>query len=151
MMTEDIVSFEVAKLLKQKGFPQEYDEFNANVYNEEDYEREYEVQRMVLQTALVKAGTLCDYPAGVPNPKCYAPTHADVLEWLRENHNIYIMVEPHSFVQDKAVSYEVNYWFKGHYYEPYSIKDHPLEGKVWDKYKDATNAIIDYCLTTLIK
>lgn len=151
MTTEDIVSFETAKLLKQKGFPQEYDEFNANVYNEEDYEHEYEVQRMVLQTELVKAGTLSDYPAGIPDPKCYAPTHTDVLEWLRENHNIYIMVEPHSFVQDKAVSYEANYWFNGHYYEPYSTKDHPLEGKVWDKYKDATNAIIDYCLTTLIK
>lgn len=150
MITEDYVSFEVAKLLKEKGFPQEYDKFNANVYNEEDYEREYEVQRMVLQTELVKSGTLCNYPAGISGPKCYAPTYEEVLEWLRENYNIYIMVEPHSFVQNKAVNYEANYWFKGHYYESYSTKNHPLEGKVWDKYKDATNAIIDYCITTLI-
>lgn len=150
MITENIVSFEVAKLLKQKGFPQEYSINYAKVYNEEDYEQEYEVQRMVLQTCIVKAGTLSNYPISVPDPKCYAPTHEEVLEWLRENYNIYIMVEPHSFVQDKAVSYEANYWFKGHYYEPYATKDHPLEGKIWYKFKDAMDAIINYCVTILI-
>lgn len=150
MITEDIVSFEVAKLLKQKGFPQEYDKYHAKVYNEEDYIDEREVQRMVLETVPVSAGTLSNYPVGVPEPKCYAPTYAKVLEWLRENYNIYIMIEPHSFAGNKAVNYEVNYWFEGHYYEPYSIKGHPLENKAWCKYTDATNAIIDYCLTELI-
>ena len=148
--TENIVSFEIAKLLKHKGFPQEYDEFSDFVYNEEEYEHEYEVQRMVLQSCTVKSGTISSYPAEVPKPKCYAPTYEEVLEWLRENHNIYIMVEPHSFAQNKAVDYEANYWFEGHYYEPYCTKNHPLEGKAWCKYKDATDAIIDYCITTLI-
>lgn len=46
MVTEDYVSFATAKLLKEKGFPQEYDIFHSMVYNEEDYEDEYEVQRM---------------------------------------------------------------------------------------------------------
>lgn len=148
--TEDYVSFETAKLLKENGFPQEYDEFNSMVYNEEDYEHEYEVQRMVTATKLVKAGTLSSYPAEVPKPKCYAPTYEEVLEWLRENHNIYIMIEPHSFLQNKAVNYETNYWFEGHYYEPYGTKNHPLEGKAWCKYNDAANNIINYCVTTLI-
>ena len=38
MIKEAYCSFEVAKLLKEKGFPQEYDKFHSMVYNEEDYE-----------------------------------------------------------------------------------------------------------------
>ena len=57
MITEDYCSYEVAKLLKEKGFPQEYDIYHSLVYNEDDYEDEYEVQRMVLETKLVKTGT----------------------------------------------------------------------------------------------
>ena len=134
-MTEDYVSFEVAKLLKVEGFPQEYDKFNATVYNENDYEQEYEVQRMVLQTALVKAGTLCNYPAGVPDPKCYAPTLQMAAKWLRATHNIYIEVEPHAFDGNFASSYECNYWFNGHFNVPYATKGHPLESKTWRTYE----------------
>lgn len=89
---EDYVSFETAKLLKEKGFPQEYDRYHSMVYNEEDYEDEYEVQRMVLQTQLVKAGTLSSYPLGVPEPKCYCPNHQKAKKWFLKNHNIFICI-----------------------------------------------------------
>ena len=92
MITEDYVSFETAKLLKEKGFPQEYDKYHSMVYNEDDYEKEYEVQRMVLQTRLIKAGTLSSYPIGVPEPKCYCPTLQMAMKWLREVHEKYIEV-----------------------------------------------------------
>ena len=92
MITEDYVSFETAKLLKEKGFPQEYDIYHSMVYNEEDYEDEYEVQRMVLETKLVKAGTLSSYPVGVPEPKCYCPTLQMAMKWLREVHNLSVEV-----------------------------------------------------------
>ena len=88
MITEDYVSFETAKLLKEKGFPQEYDRYHSLVYNEKDYEDEYEVQRMVLETRIVKAGTLSSYPIGVPDPKCYCPTLQMAMKWLREVHNL---------------------------------------------------------------
>lgn len=91
MITEDYCSYEIAKLLKEKGFPQEYDIYHSMVYNEEDYEDEYEVQRMVLQTKLIKAGTISSYPVGVPEPKCYCPTHQMALKWLR-NKGIYIQI-----------------------------------------------------------
>ena len=91
---EDYVSFETAKLLKEKGFPQEYDIYHSMVYNEEDYEDEYEVQRMVLETRLIKAGTLSSYPVGVPEPKCYCCTLQMVMKWLREVHNIHIDIDP---------------------------------------------------------
>lgn len=91
-ITEDYVSFEVAKLLKEKGFPQEYDEYHSLVYNEEDYEDEYEVQRMVLETRIIKAGTLSSYPVGVPEPKCYCCTLQMVMKWLREVHNLSVEI-----------------------------------------------------------
>lgn len=90
MITEDRVPFEIAKLLKDKGFPQEYDMYHSFVYNEEDYEDEYEVDRMVTQTQLVKVGTLSSYPVGIPDPKCYCPTIQMVLKWLRNVHKIHI-------------------------------------------------------------
>lgn len=94
MIKEAYVSFEVAKLLKEKGFPQDYDVYHSMIYNEKDYEDEYEVQRMVTETRFIKAGTLSSYPVGVPEPKCYAPTHQMAMTWLREKHNIYISIQP---------------------------------------------------------
>jgi hypothetical protein len=94
MRQEAYCSFEVSKLLKEKGFPQEYDIYHSMVYNEEDYEDEYEIQRMITITKLVKAGTLSSYPIGVPEPKCYCPTHQMAMQWLRDEHDILITVLP---------------------------------------------------------
>jgi hypothetical protein len=94
MRQEAYCSFEVSKLLKEKGFPQEYNIYHSMVYNEEDYEDEYEIQRMITITKLVKAGTLSSYPIGVPEPKCYCPTHQMAMQWLRDEHDILITVLP---------------------------------------------------------
>ena len=94
MREEAYCSFEVSKLLKEKGFPQEYDIYHSMVYNEEDYKDEYEIQRMITITKLVKAGTLSSYPIGVPEPKCYCPTHQMAMQWLRDEHDIFITVLP---------------------------------------------------------
>ncbi len=148
MITEDYVSFEVARLLKEKGFPQEYDIYHSLVYNEEDYEDEYEVQRMVLETKLVKAGTLSSYPIGVPEPKCYCPTQAMTLKWLREVYNI--MVSPY------ALSL-------GYYFEIFDLTNRDITGckplykvgipnkeDVLNTYEQACEAAIKYCLENLI-
>ena len=105
MITEDYVSFETAKLLKERGFPQEYDMFHSLIYNEEDYEDEYEVDRMVTQTKVVKAGTLSSYPAGVPEPKCYCPTLQMARKWLREDKNVDIEISVYSKGFDGTLTY----------------------------------------------
>ena len=69
MRQEAYCSFEVSKLLKEKGFPQEYDIYHSMVYNEEDYEDEYET-------------------------KYYCPTHQRAMQWLRDEHDIFITVFP---------------------------------------------------------
>ena len=137
MITEDYVSFEVAKLLKEKGFPQEYDVYHSMVYNEEDYEDEYEVQRMVLQTCLIKAGTLSSYPIGVPEPKCYCPTLQMAMKWLREVHSLFICVEigvgAYVWTITNTIDYVVVY----------------VDATI-GTYERAVEAAIKYCLENLI-
>lgn len=141
MITEDYVSFETAKLLKEKGFSQEYDIYHSMVYNEEDYENEYEVQRMVLKTELVKAGTLSSYPIGVPEPKCYCPTLQMAMKWLRETHNIDIIIN----VSSKDESDDKRKY-------AYAIVSKRFIGtdNVNRTYEDACEAGIRYCLENLI-
>jgi len=107
MRQEAYCSFEVSKLLKEKGFPQEYDIYHSMVYNEEDYEDEYEIQRMITTTKLVKAGTLSSYPIGVPEPKCYCPTHQMAMQWLRDEHDIFITVFPDKIHDTTALFWNV--------------------------------------------
>ena len=141
MVQEDYVSFEIAKLLKEKGFPQEYDRYHSMVYNEEDYEDEYEVQRMVVETRIVKAGTLSPYPVGVPDPKCYCPTLQMAMKWLREVHKICISV-------DVKIG-------GGKYYVCISstesgLSHGVLEDEVWNTFEEACESAIKYCLEKLI-
>lgn len=142
-ITEDIVSFETAKLLKEKGFPQDYDEYNSLVYNEEDYEDEYEVQRMILETCLVKAGTLSPYPLGVPDPKCYCPTVGMVMKWLREK-GWFICIIPLAFYGgEKASKFGYNIWADD------NLEVDEFDTPVFYTYEDACNAAINYCLKYL--
>ena len=140
MITEDYVSFEIAKLLKEKGFPQEYNKYHSMVYNEEDYENEYEVQRMVLETEIVKAGTLSSYPVGVPEPKCYCPTLQMAMKWLREDKKILISIfchidkgywfciqhfieSPYKFATSESIHRKEEILGKLHYYDTYETTD----------------------------
>jgi len=151
MLTEDYVSFETAKLLKEKGFPQEYDHYHALVYNEEDYEDEYEVQRMVVETRIVKAGTLSSYPVGVPEPKCYCPTLQMAMKWLREVHKKWITVTFHWHTINGETTL---------YYSPFIMLDegeyavledeNPFKMKPFNSYEEACEAAIKYCLENLI-
>lgn len=150
MITEDYVSFEIAKLLKEKGFPQEYDDYHALVYNEEDYEDEYEVQRMVLQTRLIKAGTLSSYPVGVPEPKCYCPTLQMAMRWFREEHKIAINIR---ITCKETISYAFDIWdFEIIHPNEFVGGTIDLIEQQFDfkSYEEACEAAIKYCLENLI-
>ena len=143
MITEDYVSFKVAELLKEKGFPQEYDIYHSLVYNEEDYEDEYEVQRMVLETKLVKAGTLSSYPLGVPEPKCYCPSQSMAMKWLREVHNIFIDISLTHNMKEKTI----------HFIWQIFDSNYDVVGDCeifYNNYESACEAAIKYCIENLI-
>jgi hypothetical protein len=70
---EDYVSFEVAKLLKEKGF----DEPCRSLYEEK----------------ILCVNTVCDYFNSELSSYVCAPTHQMAMKWLREVHNIFIQIE----------------------------------------------------------
>lgn len=148
-VTEDYVSFEVAQLLKEKRFPQEYDEYHAKVYNEDDYEQEYEVQRMVTQTKLVKAGTLCNYPIGVPDPKCYAPTLQMAMKWLREIHHYIIGIDYDSYENADDNGVTIGYSFTVQKKEKPTDYEY-IHNWVYDTYEEAVDEAIRWSLENLI-
>lgn len=81
MIHDEIVAYEVAKLAKEKGFPQHIG--NDAYIEENEYDDEYEVG--------------CCYPIQfIPDylPTITAPTQSLLQRWLREENNIDIAIAP---------------------------------------------------------
>ena len=111
-ITEDYVSFETAKLLKEKGFDYQgfdYIDFGGEVIRQD---------RPTLQVA---------------------------MKWLREEKNIFIVIEPHAYdyVNERNKSYSCSLWVGDNYYEYLESKDYP-------SYEEAVEAALKYCLENLI-
>ena len=124
MITEDYVSFETAKLLKEKGFD---DECNYE-YGVPVVERGYVLQMFFKP---IKNSELVD--------EAYAaPTLQMAMKWLREKHNIAIETEWEHL------------WYA--YIKPMTSK--PSEEDYCQckssKYEEACEAAIKYCLENLI-
>ena len=112
MINEDFCSFEVAKLLKEKGF-------NYKGFDYIDFEGEVITQDR--------------------------PTHQMAMKWLREEKNIFIVIEPHAYdyVNEKNKSYSCSLWIGDNYYEYLESRDYP-------SYEEAVEAALKYCLENLI-
>ena len=126
MIQEAYCSKEVSKLLREKGF----NEFCYTYYdNTDDSIKRFNKGLHFNNTS---------YPWGVPydinDVKKYiiAPTHQMAMRWLREEHNIKIMIRPYV---DGTYSYEIlnGFWYVN-----------------FDSYEDAAEAAIKYCLEYLI-
>lgn len=135
MTTEDYVSFETSKLLKEKGF--ESDECIA-IYDLGD------------NNAFVRDSSIFDN-----GPEDYleyqwgeewrrfgyylAPTLQMAMKWLRENHKIQIVVSPYNTL-NKTWSYHM---FKN--FEPLTQRFY-----VFETYEKACEEAIKFCLENLI-
>ena len=134
MITEDYVSFEVAKLLKEKGFDEPTFTYYNNVGN--------------LMTSYDFCG---DYISGrfnnMKNEKvnCAAPTLQMTMKYLREIHNKHIYAVP-VVTDDDGV---MGYWW-----EDCIITNRQYNsirtGKLYNSPEKAYEAAIKYCLTNLI-
>lgn len=130
MVTEDYVSFETARLLKEKGFNEKvicyYDDggsLNLNKFVEFQCCNE-----------------------GYGSSVFAAPTQSMVMKWLREVHNICITIYPDKTKGYEAVLYDTKDnveiilqsfgIFGAHIFE--------------DSYEEACEAAIKYCLDNLI-
>ena len=139
MITEDYVSFETAKLLKEKGFEGE----NRDWYNMEGFIEEVGVDDGIDPTA----------HEDIFNSIIPAPTLQMAMKWLREVHHLFIAIHP-------RLSFTDSYWITADIYKVkrksslYHIED------VDDYYcvaicdetsfEKACEAAIKYCLEHLI-
>ena len=128
MITEDYCSFELSKLLEEKGFDGEC----VGCYW--DSKKTFDVNYEPLSYS---DGDLRD-------EVILAPTHQMAMKWLREVHNIIIVIEPHSYnyIEEKTSSYDFSIWYGDNY-------EHPLTTN-YSTYEEAVEAALKYCLTELI-
>lgn len=139
MITEDYVSFETAKLLKEKGF----DEITFTWYtgkgkfcvgknNFDDYHVNH----------------LSNMASAIDKNKCSAPTLQMAMKWLRKEHKIGVFPSTYCF------SVGVNGSVK-HVYGTaiINLETHELmtnDIMPMPTYEEATEAAIKYCLNNLI-
>lgn len=83
MVREQYVSYDVAKLLKEKGFDAE-----CRAYYDK-YERFIFIFSMCIKGSIKKGNTLC-------------PTHQMALGWLRENYGIHLQAEEKAFAETNS-------------------------------------------------
>ena len=125
MITEDYCSYEVAKLLKEKGF----NESCYTCYVEKEISHyDYSSTNYELIDGVISC-----------------PTLQMAMKWLIEEKNILIVIEPHDYdyINEKSKSFSWSLWIGGNYYECIESKDYP-------SYEEAIEAALKYCLKNLI-
>ena len=123
MITEDFVSFEVAKLLKEKGF----DKFSYYGWDEQLFDKEHPR----------------NFSIGIDDKKQWISchTHQMAMKWLREVHNLHIWFG-HSV--GKGLSW---------YYEIHGISDGKVKhigGIQYGSYEVACESALKYALENLL-
>ena len=164
MITEDYVSFEVVKLLKEKGFKEStrlvwYEHLpspNA-VYNSEigkpkrDYfywEKDGERNSPWTNDSPV--------PSYINGEVYSCPSHQMAIKWLREVHNIFIQMErDNQYYEGTPVTPITEHDKKrGHSSEYYAVvldaKSNSNSFEHFDRYEEAVEAALKYSLENLI-
>lgn len=131
MITEDYVSFETAKLLKEKGF----DVYVRSFYEKDEYKTKEE---------------LCENEAlwnwNISSFRYSAPTLQMAMKWLREAHNLFVFPFPQMNTNKFWVEiYQLhnNQEWANLYCESIDLQD-------YSSYEEACEAAIKYCLENLI-
>ena len=134
MITEDYVSFETAKLLKEKGFG-----CNTNCYYIEDSDTRTLFYSPIRENhnASIENNELGVH-INVSSGKMSAPTLQMAMKWLREVHDAIVNV-----FYDK----DEERWCAEHY--RMLIDDYTLIGH-YNTYEEACESAIKYCLKYLI-
>lgn len=122
MIQESYCSFEVAKLLKEKGFDEPCRAYFIN--DLDDY----------IRCAVEITNKNCS------NNQILMPTHQMAMAWLREEHNIFIIIEPRSHIA-KTSTYMFGMWIKSTYEQHFER---------FFSYEEAVEAALKYALKNLI-
>lgn len=128
-ISEDYVSFETAKLLKEKGFDEQIRDFYRYENNIWIHRNTYEHNHFNL---------------GIPRwENCYScPTLQMATKWLREEHNIFISIVFCTYPSLNKVTWTPEISTFDSVFPESAIE--------YDSYEEATEAAIKYCLENLI-
>lgn len=127
MITEDYVSFEVAVLLKEKGFDEEcYQKYDGEGYLSFNHVGYINAEK-----------SNEDFSA-------LAPTHQMAMKWLRENYDLHIIVFPYKRgTSAKGWCCQVFLTYNLLGYDKYT-------NETCNSYEDAVEAALKYSLENLI-
>ena len=134
---EDFVSFEIAKKLKDKGFPQRPDYFNYSSYYDWDGLRKIHY--------LSNASVWFDPNISRDN-LYFAPTISQVLKWLREEKLILIGLSPMQEYDCNEIIEWCSSIYKADKHGGFSWQ----EEFYYQSYEEASLAGIEYVLDNLI-
>ena len=134
-ITEDYVSFETAKLLKEKGF----DEICSYEWGIPNVDKGYVLQKWIIDNGQIKNSDLID-------GAYTAPSQSLALKWLREVHNIHIEIYRTACGYLYIVS---NIPYGTDLYNPEYGGDDENSGQ-WTTYEKAVEAALKYTLENLI-
>jgi len=147
MITEDYVSFDTAKLLKEKGFDgpcykvwESHGESQTLVAAPWFVEGETVVRREMVDAAAELYAYECSLNNKVEG--YLAPTLQMAMKWLREAHSLYCQIDCPPFISHEW-SYAIRNLDKGEW-----VTNRYDEEK--DTYEEACEAAIRYCLENLI-
>jgi hypothetical protein len=129
MITEDYVSFEIAKLLKEKGFDEKL--FTCYVTDKDKKEGCFLIMSFTDDKIDNNHSDLC----------YSAPTLQMTMKWLREVHKAFI-----------SIIYENDGVFTANLKVPLKGVDCMIDNKhnCWLTYEEAVEASIKYCLENLV-
>lgn len=128
MLKEDYVSFELAKLLKEKGFDEPFFFF---------YRADDKVKN-IHHAHVTKP--LSYHQKYIDDEVVNAPTHQTAMAWLR-NKGVYMSI-------DTVISSSGNSYFNIDTYSEDSGWNHPVD--FYDSYEEAVEAALKYSLENLI-
>lgn len=132
MITEDYVSFETAKLLKEKGF-----DIPLNYFYNSDGRKCYATSYNWNQTT----GDFQDYSC---------PTLQMAMKWLREKHNLSISVFLLNVVDGEYIGYHADIELMAEWIENLNKFKKVSLSKTFHSYEQACESAVKYCLENLI-
>lgn len=139
MIQERYCSYELSKLLKEKGF-------NDEVRTYYQFDNETKDAELIHDDRL-------DTPNLWSGDYYSAPTHQMAMDWLMETHNVYICPKYCCFCGSRKNDMPYFKWEARILKLPSSniIYPHPLDMcEHYETYEDAVEAALKYCLTELI-
>ena len=127
MITEDYVSFETAKLLKEKGFDE-----RTNSYFTDNNE-------IAISWYFSRYNRESTYLS--------APTLQMAMKWLREVHKIDITIDPHEVVEGYEYEVKNNWIYQFHLCQN---RNYLFSRDIDTSYENCAEVAIKYCLENLI-